>query len=76
IQQIFPAFFVLFTSLILKVNMGLSKKAIKEFKEIYFKEYGEKISDEVAREKGQRLLSLFKIIYRPIPEDYDEHDEN
>ena len=56
--------------------MGLSKKAIKEFKKIYFKEYGEKISDEIAKEKGQRLLSLFKIIYRPIPEDYDEHDEN
>jgi len=49
--------------------MRLSKKAIKEFKEIYWKELGKKISDEEAQEKGQRLLSLFKIIYRPIPKD-------
>lgn len=55
--------------------MGLSKKAIKEFKEIYRKEFGETISDEDAEEKGQRLLSLFKIIYRPIPQDYDEHEK-
>lgn len=56
--------------------MGLSKKAIKEFKEIYRKEFGKTISDEEAQEKGQKLLSLFKIIYRPIPEDYDKPDEN
>jgi len=56
--------------------MGLSKKAIKEFKEIYREEFGETISDEAAEEKGQRLLSLFKIIYKPIPEDYDKPDEN
>lgn len=47
--------------------MRLSKKAIKEFKEIYYKEFGRTISDEEAQEKGQSLLSLFKIIYRPIP---------
>lgn len=49
--------------------MRLSKKAIKEFKEIYYREFGEKISDETAQEKGQRLIALFKIIYRPIPND-------
>jgi len=47
--------------------MRLSKKAIKEFKEIYYKEFGKIISDEEAQEKGQSLLSLFKIIYRSIP---------
>lgn len=47
--------------------MSLSDKAIKEFKEIYYKEYGKDISDEEAQEIGQRLISLFKIIYRPIP---------
>ena len=55
--------------------MGLSKKAIKEFKEIYKKEFGKTISDEEAEEKGQRLLSLFKIIYRPIPEDWNSPDK-
>jgi len=49
--------------------MRLSKKAIKEFKEIYYREFGKVLSKEEAREKGQRLLSLFKIIYRAIPKD-------
>lgn len=49
--------------------MRLSKRAIKEFKRIYYKEFGKTISDEEAQEKGQSLLSLFKIIYRPIPAD-------
>ena len=48
--------------------MRLSKEAIKEFKEIYYKEFGERISDKEAQEMGASLLSLFKIIYRPIPE--------
>jgi len=47
--------------------MRLSEKAIKEFKEIYFREYGKSISDDEAQEMGQRLISLFRIIYRPIP---------
>ena len=48
--------------------MRLSKKAIKEFKGIYHKEFGRKISDQEAQELGANLISLFKIIYRPIPE--------
>jgi hypothetical protein len=47
--------------------MRLSKEAIEEFKKIYYKEFGKALSDEEAQEKGQNLLSLFKIIYRPIP---------
>jgi hypothetical protein len=47
--------------------MRLSEKAIKEFREIYFREYGKSISDDEAQEIGQRLISLFRIIYRPIP---------
>ena len=49
--------------------MRLSKRAIKEFKEIYYREFGSIISDEEAQEKGQSLLSLFKIIYRAVPKD-------
>jgi hypothetical protein len=49
--------------------MRLSKKAIEELKDIYYREYGKEISDEEAQEMGQNLLSLFKVIYRPIPED-------
>jgi len=46
--------------------MSLSENAIKDFKEIYFKQYGKSIPDEEAQEIGQRLISLFRIIYRPI----------
>ena len=52
--------------------MGLSKEAIEEFKKIYFEEVGEKISDEEARQLGESLLSLFKIIYRPLPQKNDK----
>lgn len=45
----------------------LSEEAIKDLKEVYLKEYGKYISDEEAQEIGERLISLFKIIYRPIP---------
>ena len=45
--------------------MGLSKKAIEEFKDIYREEFKEEISDAEAQKMGERLISLFKIIYRP-----------
>jgi len=48
--------------------MRLSKEAIKEFKKIYYEEFGERISAKEAQELGASLLSLFKIIYRPVPE--------
>ena len=47
--------------------MRLNKEAIKEFKDIYYEEFGERISDEKAQEMGANLISLFKIIYRPLP---------
>ena len=56
--------------------MKLSEEAIKEFKKIYYQEYGKQISDEEAQEKGQNLLSLFKIIYRAIPEDENKENNN
>lgn len=55
------------------MNMRLSKEAIEEFKEIYEREFGKLISDEEAQELGQNLISLFKIIYRPIPSDDDDN---
>jgi hypothetical protein len=49
--------------------MSLNEEAIREFKKIYNREFGKTISDKEAQEIGQNLLSLFKIIYRAIPED-------
>ena len=52
--------------------MQLSKQAIKEYKEIYKKAFGEEISDQEAYEQGSRLLRLFKAIYKPIPKDKEK----
>lgn len=48
--------------------MALSEKGIKEFKQAYLEEYNEEISDVQAKELGENLITLFRIICRPIPE--------
>ncbi len=48
----------------------LSNQAVTEFKKIYKKEFGEEISDKEALEKGEKLLRLFQIIYKPIPKEW------
>lgn len=47
--------------------MKLSKKALKEFKQIYLEEYGKELKDSEALEKATKLLVLVKAIYKPIP---------
>jgi hypothetical protein len=49
--------------------MGLSKEAIQEFKQAYLDEFNEEISDAQAKEMGENLIALLRIIYRPIPEE-------
>ena len=44
--------------------MELDKKAIREFQEIYKKEFGEEIDEVTAQERARRLLELLKLIYR------------
>lgn len=46
--------------------MRISNDAIKEFQQLYKKEFGQEITIVEARKQGERLLQLFKIIYRPI----------
>ena len=41
----------------------LPKKAIEEFKKIYQKSYGVELSDEVAADKANRLVNLYKAVY-------------
>lgn len=55
--------------------MKLSKEAIEEFKDIYYRKFGEKISDAKARELGESLVLLIKAVYYPDPED-DNQDKN
>jgi len=55
--------------------MRLSKEAVEEFKDIYYKRFGEKLSDEKAKELAERLVLLYKAVYHPFPED-NNRDEN
>lgn len=57
--------------------MQLNQETIEEFKKIYQEEFGESISDAEALEMSQRLISLFEIIYRPLPSELDppEHTD-
>jgi len=50
--------------------MSLSQKAIKEFKQAYLEEFNKEISDAQAKEIGENLVALFRIICRPIPEEF------
>ena len=49
--------------------MRLSKEAVEEFKDIYYKKFGEKLSDEKAQELAERLVLLYKAVYYPFSED-------
>lgn len=40
----------------------LSKKAIEEYKKIYYKEFGEKLTDQQAESEGMKLLEFFKLL--------------
>ena len=45
----------------------MNQESLKEFTEIYKKEFGVELSDREALEKALSLASLFRAIYRPIP---------
>ena len=49
----------------------LSDKAVKEYQEIYKREFGEELSDSGAREQAESFIRLFRLIYRPIPKKED-----
>jgi len=55
--------------------MKLSKKAIEEYKEIYQKQFGRRLSDREAYEEASNLLRLFKVIYPPLPSDLKKAKE-
>ena len=39
-----------------------SKESVEEFKEIFQKEYGQKLTDEEASESAYSLLNFFKLL--------------
>ena len=52
----------------------LSPKAVKEFQEIYFKEYGEMLAFEEATARAENFLRFFKAVVKPstIKDSYNE----
>lgn len=53
----------------------LSLEAKREFRKIYFEEFGEEISDEQAMELGTSLLALFDKVYRPLKREWLSDEE-
>jgi len=44
-----------------------NSKYIHQFKKLYEERNGERISEELAVQYFEKLLSLLKVIYKPIP---------
>jgi len=56
--------------------MKLDKKTIKEFKEIYKKEFNQEIDNTTAHKIVRRYLSLFKVVYgMPINKEHKGHEQ-
>lgn len=50
-------------------TMQLKREAIQEFKAIYERKHGRKLTDEEAEEMATCLLRVVSILYRPRPSD-------
>jgi len=46
--------------------MQLSNEQIKDFQDLYEKNFGIKIGRDVAIEEGMKLVRLMQIVYQPI----------
>ena len=51
----------------------ISEERLKEFKKIYKKRFGKRLSGQDALEEATKLLNLVKIVYRPMTKkEYDK----
>jgi hypothetical protein len=53
----------------MKTPQQLSREAIKEFKAIYQKEFGQSLTDDEVQEIALRLLRFFGILNQPIADE-------
>ena len=44
----------------------ITTHATQEFQEIYKRVFGKEVAYEEAVEQGEKLLRLFKLVYRPL----------
>jgi hypothetical protein len=47
--------------------MQLDETDIREFKELWEREFGETLSDETSREYASNLLTFFTVLAEPLP---------
>lgn len=50
--------------------LNIPPKAVEEFKELFNKKYGRKLSDSEAKESAQNLLNFFEVLYDISKEQY------
>lgn len=50
----------------------LTPKKIKYFQKIYKEEFGEEISDQVAFDMAKNLVDLYKLIFKPRPQNHEQ----
>jgi len=48
--------------------MELSDQELKEFKEIFERDFNQEFSEKEVRVMEERLIGFLKLIYRPLPE--------
>ncbi|MGW8185350.1 MAG: hypothetical protein ACWGHO_04555 [Candidatus Moraniibacteriota bacterium] len=47
-----------------KINISFTDEQLKEFKELYKKEFGEDVSDEYAIKIASQFIDLLEVVYR------------
>jgi hypothetical protein len=53
-----------------KTDFMLSEAALKEFKQIYFAEYGTELSDSEAADLAINFLTFMNAVYRPVKKEW------
>ncbi len=55
--------------------MRISDEALAELQTIHRESYGENVSLDEAREMGQRLLTLYRLVMQPFPGESCGHNQ-
>jgi hypothetical protein len=45
----------------------LSQQDIKELQKIFYEELGIRLTEQETHEHGNKLVDIYRVIYRPIP---------
>ena len=56
----------------MEAQRRLSREAIDSFKRIYQLEFGELLSDDAAEEMALRVMRVFDLLSRPLPDETAE----